>query len=160
MGSRPVIVLLLQALTVANLAGAGAASGELVATVTPAAAGQQLVRLSVPFPPGMLAPGQSLAAWDGCGQVAAALRPLSWHPAGRDGRSLRRGLVTFPYQFADCSPVRFHLRPGAAAPAAGAFPVEVRVTGDQVTIAYRQGPLLRARLLAPQVLAWVSGARA
>ena len=48
--------------------------------VTPAAAGPQLVRVSLPFLKGMLREGQTLIATDGQQRIVAALRVLTWHP--------------------------------------------------------------------------------
>ena len=136
---------------------------EVAVTVTPAAVGPQLVRVSLPLPKGMLREGQTLVAEpqharrfaakvsDAQGEMVTALRVLTWHPeASRGGRSVRRALVSFPYTFADKRPIRFALRPtaGAKQTAAG-FPAKVTVYGDTVAITYRGGPSLKARLLAP-----------
>jgi len=125
-------------------------ASKLVVAVTPAAVGQQLVRVSLPLPKGMLREGQTLIASHGRGEAVTALRALTWHPqVGAARRSVRRALVTFPYTFADKTPVRFVLTPAAAPQAAARFPARVSVYGDTVVIAYRGGPSLEARLLAP-----------
>lgn len=129
----------------------GATGQRLEFTVKPAAAGRQLVRVSLPFPPGVLPAGDGLTVSDGHDEVAAAVRVLTRHPgSGEEHRSARRALVTFPHTFADREPVSFVARaaPGGAAPG-GPLPVEVQVDGSTVTIAYRGGPTLTAHLLAP-----------
>jgi hypothetical protein len=121
-------------------------------TLTPAAEGRQLVRVSVPFVPGTLNEGQALVAFDGARELPASARVLTWHPQGKEKkRSARRALVTFPYEFADRRPVSFRLRSvdGKESPGPGA-PVEVTVGDSAVTIAYRDGPTLTARLVAPE----------
>lgn len=121
------------------------------ATVTPAAPGLQLVRVSLPFPAGMVREGQGLAASDGQQEVKTGLRVLTWHPATGSGpRTARRALVTFPYRFAGEGPVRFTLR-AAPAPAEEPprLPVAVHLDGETLTVACRGGPMLKARLMAP-----------
>ena len=89
-----------------------AAGMPLKFTVTPAAGGRQLVRLSLPFPPGLLPEGQGLTVSDGHHQIVAAVRVLTWHPGdGRATRSARRALVTFPHAFANDDPVSFVAEP-------------------------------------------------
>jgi hypothetical protein len=139
---------------------AGNTGRQLEFTVKPAAAGRQLVRLSVPVPPGMLPEGHGVAVWDGHQKIKAAVRVLTWHPgADASNRFARRALITFPYTFADRDPVSFlaEERPGAAAGEVS-LPVEVTVGESAVTIAYRGGPILTARLLAPARMSSVAPA--
>jgi hypothetical protein len=118
--------------------------------ITPAAAGLQLVRLSLPFPPGVLSEGQHLVVSDGKHECTAAVRVLTWHPVtAQKTRSARRALVTFPYAFADQGPVSFRARAAVGALQDARLPVEVRVDGSAVTITYRGGPTLTAHLIAP-----------
>jgi hypothetical protein len=134
-------------------------------TVKPAASGRQLVRVSLPFPPGVLPEGQNLAvSTGGRPEITAGVRVLTWHPApDAKLRSARRAVVTFPWTFASREPVTFLVEPTTSAiepksgveptPAAMArverLPVEVKWNGSAVTIVYRDGPTLAARLLAP-----------
>ena len=130
-----------------------AAGMPLKFTVTPAARGRQLVRLSLPFPTGLLPEGQGLSVSDGHHQIVAAVRVLTWHPSdGRAARSARRALVTFPYVFTNGDPLLFVAEPWLMAAGATHIkqpPVEVKFAGSSVSIAYRDGPSLTARLLAP-----------
>ncbi len=149
---RLVIVLALLSAGGTGPEPAGTAGRGLEFTVKPAAAGRQLVRMSLPFPPGLLPEGHGLVVSDGQHEIAAAVRVLTWHPAGGGkNRSARRALVTFPRTFADRKPVSFVARPTSTTAAARGegLPVEVKVDGSTVTIAYRGGPTLTARLLAP-----------
>src|SRR3954470_20443782 len=88
-------------------------------TVKPAAAGRQVVRVSLPFPPGVLPAGDDLAVSDGDHEIAAAVRVLTRPPGGEEGPpSARRALAACPHSFADREPVSFRARatPGGAAP--------------------------------------------
>jgi hypothetical protein len=119
--------------------------------VSPAATGRQLVRLSAPLPFRLLPEGQGILVSNGEREMSAALRVLTWHPASdAKTRSARRALITFPYDFVNQEPVAFALRPVPVPHETPTrFPVEVTVKGDTVTIGYRQGPTVIARLLAP-----------
>src|SRR3954447_5721837 len=77
---RLVIVLALLTVTAAAPKPPGTTGRPLEFTVTPAAAGRQLVRLSLPFPPGVVSEGQGLVVSDGQHETAAAVRVLTWHP--------------------------------------------------------------------------------
>jgi hypothetical protein len=148
---RPVIVLALLAAAGTATEPAGATGRRLEFTVKPAAPGPQLVRLSLPFPPGVLSEGGGLAISGGHQEITPGVRVLTWHPgADRGKRSARRALVTFPYTFADRKPVSF-LAGATTGATAGDQPraVAVTVDGSAVIIAYRDGPTLTARLLAP-----------
>ena len=119
--------------------------------VKPAAAGRQLVRCALPLPEGMVQKGQSLKVFDGQREIDAALRPLTWHPQeDQKSRSVRRGLVTFVYDFADIEPVEFELRPTVESVAPTDFPVTVEVDEAQIRVQYADGPELTAELLAPE----------
>jgi hypothetical protein len=143
-----VLALLAAAVPVAEATGA---TDRLEFTVKPKAAGRQLVRLSLPFPRGVLSEGQGLVVSDGHHDIAAGVRVLTWHPgADPKNRSARRALVTFPHTFADRKSVSFFARATSGAAVRGEpLPVEVKVDGSTVTLAYRGGPTLTARLLAP-----------
>jgi hypothetical protein len=139
-------------------AGDRASRGGLVFTVTPAATGPQIVRRSLPFEPGLLATNRALRVSDGRREVEAGVRVLTWHPA-IDGRepSVRRALVTFVHEFRDLEPVRFVARPAAVPEGRSStpWPVVVELGGEpgggdgSLTVRYRGGPHLEARLVAP-----------
>ena len=136
-------------LAVAALIGATAAaqSAPMQITVAPAAAGPQLVRASLPFPPGALEPGQGLVVSGGGTEARADVRILTTHPGGH---SARRALVTFSHTFPDDSPVDFTLR--AISPLGevrASPPAHITVAGDTVTVEHTDGWRLTARLIAP-----------
>lgn len=89
----------------------GICTGELgklpTVTVTPAKAGEQLVRLSLPFAPAALPGGMAIVATGGNTATLADVRALTYHPG--QPQSVRRALVTFPYTFESLAPVRFAL---------------------------------------------------
>ena len=76
--------------------------------IIPAAAGRQLVRLSLPMLPGFLPEGKALVASAGGKDLPTAVRVLTWHPAGAP-RSARRAVATWVHDFADLQPVEFAL---------------------------------------------------
>ena len=77
--------------------------------IEPAAAGEQLVRASLPFGPGQLRLGQQLLADDGQRRIVTAVRPLGWHRDSGAEQSIRQALVTFPYRFASLEPITLRL---------------------------------------------------
>ncbi len=131
--------------------GSAAPHGDASITITPAATGEQLVRTSLPLPRGLLREGQQFVATDGRRKVAAAVRPLSWHPVTNDEpKSVRRALVTFPYKFATTAPVTFSLRPikaGNSAPRG--LPVTAVLRDETVTLTWKNGERVEMSLLAP-----------
>jgi len=146
------VALLALGMTIANRAEAVEARrpASLSVTVTPAATGRQLVRMALPLPRGFLREGETLMASDGKREIPTAVRRLTWYPnAQGQARSARRALVTFPYIFARSQPVRFVFRPAPSKPMPARFAVSAKVEGEAVTIAYRNGPTLTARLIAP-----------
>jgi hypothetical protein len=151
MGVTSLLIAAVLLLAAAAPAAASKAREGVSVTITPAASGRQLVRVSMPMPRGFLRTGQALEASDGRRKIVTALRALTWHPvSGREPRSVRRALVTFPYAFPDRQHVRFVLRPVAASKnVSGDFPARVTVEGERVTVAYRNGPTLVARMIAP-----------
>ncbi len=130
---------------------ATASGRRLEFTVTPAATGRQLVRLSLPLPPGFLPEGHRLTLSDGHHQTVAAVRVLTWHPTTAQAvRSARRALVTFPHAFANGDPVSFVAEPeSAVATRLEPLLVQVKFDGSAISISYQGGPSLTARLLAP-----------
>ncbi|MBI2928730.1 MAG: hypothetical protein HYY24_23960 [Verrucomicrobia bacterium] len=133
------------------LAGAVAPAREVVAIVTPAASGRQLVRVSLALPNGLLAEGRTLVATAGRKRIMPGVRVLTWHPAAPgQPKFARRALVTFPYEFAGTAPVKFTFKARNAGPTKPKpFPVEVIVSSEEITLAYRDGPTIQARLTAP-----------
>jgi hypothetical protein len=147
----PAILLIGVSALTAPTASDAQRARSITVTVKPAAAGPQLVRLSLPLPRGLVRKEQTLLATDGKRETGTALRVLTWHPVP-DGaaRTARRALVTFAYDFGPSKrPVKFTFHPVKAVEMRPAFRVRVRVEGETVSIRYRNGPLLKARLLAP-----------
>lgn len=141
--------VLLAAMGASHLAAAGQAEREVAFEVTPAASGRQLVRFSIPLPRGFVASDRQLLVDCGGEPVAASWRPLTTYPAdGAAVSSVRRGLVTFPYTFADRKAVRFVAR---AAEARQVEALSSEVTwGDGVVTVRREGKtLLTARVVSP-----------
>jgi dienelactone hydrolase len=92
--------------------------GDLPAfTVHAEAAGVQTVRLSLPFAPGALPKDLALKARANDRGFPVDLRVLTLHPGQPE--SVRRGMVTFPYEFAAPGDVRFSLALAEPQPASG-----------------------------------------
>ena len=122
--------------------------------VTPAAAGEQLVRTSLPFRQGSLGAGRGVVVDDGRRSIPAAIRPLGWHGAGDVvGRSVRQALITFPYEFADRRSTTFQVM---AAQSVDKFdselPVQVRNAGGGWELKYEDGPTFRIDPIWPDVI--------
>ncbi len=120
-------------------------------TVTPAATGEQLVRAALPLPRGLLREDQAFSISDGKRNFAAAVRPLSWHPATNgEPKSARRALVTFPFSFRTTEPVKFSLGPVAPRKSSPrALPVTAALRGETITLTWKNGPRVETSLLAP-----------
>jgi hypothetical protein len=121
-------------------------------TVTPAAAGQQLVRTSLPLPRGFLFTNQTVIVKPPGGNAKpAGLRVLSWHPATSASRgTARRALVTFPYRFADTTPATFTLTAAKAKKTQpDDFPVALFVNGESFRVVWKGGRSVNLTLLAP-----------
>jgi len=131
-----------------------ACAAPLTFTVHPAAPGEQLVRVSLPLPPGFLETNRTLtvAGPDGVFR-RVGLRVLSWHPgSGNAPRTARRALVTFPWDFADLRPVAFAAEPARVrAEKAAPLPVTLRVTNGVYQLEWRNGRRATLRLIAPPV---------
>ncbi len=119
-------------------------------SVSPAAAGKQLVRASLPFPKGFVPDGVSISVDDGKKTTAAAFRPLTFHPADREEkRFVRRAIVTFPYEFESLAPVTFRVATmHAAMDKTARLPVKVDVRPDSVSVT-RGCQTISAKLIAP-----------
>ncbi len=140
--------------------------------VVPVADGWQLVRVSLPLLAGSLADGVGLEAIPltvATGEVIPVdVRIVSWHPGWP--RSARRVLVSFPWLFADRSPVRFGFRPVLAAESEevphtenGTLqtldrdrfwqmgPLQLRLGSDGIEMQWEPGQIWRAELLAPDL---------
>lgn len=142
--------------------------------VEPAAAGWQMVRVSLPWLAGSLPEGVGLEAVGtvdpGLGEAARPvpvdLRVLTWHPGWP--RSVRRGLVSFPWFFPDRQPVRFRFQPTPPQPAAEPGPppgasgdgpppehdwhlgaVRLRTTAAGVELEWTPGEVWRATVVMP-----------
>ncbi|NUM56916.1 MAG: dienelactone hydrolase family protein [Candidatus Hydrogenedentes bacterium] len=76
-------------------------------TVTPAKTGQQLVRVSIAFPPLALPKDLAIMVSDGATTVEPDMRILTWHSGTPP--SVRRAIVTFPFTFPNLSARKFTL---------------------------------------------------
>jgi dienelactone hydrolase len=160
----PYLLGFLAAWTWISIVPAISAAESLAFTVTPAAPGMQLVRTSLPFPPGLFAtnawPEVLAASSSATGTIStAALRTLSLHPpAPQSTPSLRRGLLSFEHNFKDLQPVRFEVRPAvpstasptasAAAPSAD-LPVTCSPRPEGVALRWNDGTGIDLALIAP-----------
>lgn len=125
---------------------------EYTITVTPAATGRQLIRVSLPLPVDMVLEGQTVMASDGQETIPAAVRALTWHPVAdtQKAKSVRRALVTFPYTFTSIDAVLFSLTPDSDTQIVETpFPMDIQTTPEGVTLAYHDGLALQARFVAP-----------
>ncbi|MCC7374372.1 MAG: dienelactone hydrolase family protein [Verrucomicrobiales bacterium] len=162
--SMPSLVALFLAVTRVGITPPATAAAPLVFTVTPAATGPQLVRTSLPFPPGLL-PTNSIPEITAISSTAtstvaiAALRVLSLHPVEPPTPpTIRRGLISFLHTFRDSSPVRFELQPSPTdAPAdvpdrladLNDFPVTCSLAPEGVQLRWTNGTALDLTLVAP-----------
>lgn len=121
-------------------------------TVSPAAAGQQIVRASLPLPRRFLGTNQTCSVTTAVGQTEpAAVRVLSLYPATNAGpRTARRGLVTFPYLFTDTKPLEFKLLPAKARHEKPRdFPVTLQPKGESFSLVWKDGREVTLKPLAP-----------
>jgi hypothetical protein len=150
-GLLPVLSLVLFA-TAWHLRGEIEPRRSVSFTVSPAAAGMQVVRASLPLPPGFLGTNQSCAVTATGGKAEpAAVRVLSWRPAtNAAARTARRALVTFPHRFANTNPVKFALQPAKSSDATPAdFPVTLLAEGESFTLAWKDGRKMDLKFIAP-----------
>jgi len=144
----------------------GICTGEVGAlpafTVMPAATGERLVRVSLPFAPGALPESMGVKAICKGDEIAVDLRILTRHP-GRPV-SVRRAMLTFPFNFATPDAHQFALRLAEPRPvehrsleldAQGAIKAElsgisVQVTPESVRVLYENGSTWNATLIAPK----------
>jgi len=131
-----------------TMADPASADPTVALQVTPAATGEQLVRVSVSFPEGFLREGRRLVAVAGKRRIVADVRVLTRHPTTPP--SVRRALVTFPFDFADTRPVRFNLALGRGAAEAGPSSSPAEWDGERLVITGLGGLLLTARPIAPE----------
>jgi len=91
----------------------GVCAGEIGALpefeVVPETPGTHLVRVSLPFAPGALPEGLRIKLACGDSELVPDLRPLTYHPG--QPVSVRRAIVTFPFEFKTTQPQRFRLSP-------------------------------------------------
>ena len=139
------------ALAVSFSAAAAPSGPHLTFTVSPAAAGDQLVRASLPLPAGLLGSNQTLVVRGPDGKAKpAGVRVLSRRPAdaGREGGC--RALVTFPWHFSNARSTDFTL---TAAPAKKQrqpkFPASIRFEGESPVLEWRDGRRIDLNLIAP-----------
>jgi hypothetical protein len=152
-----VIVLLVMLLTLLSVT-ASVANGDVQPrpgvrfTVSPAAAGLQVLRASLRLPPGFLGTNQPCTVTASGPQAEpAAVRVLSWYPATNAGaRTARRALVTFPHRFAGTNAVMFKLQPAKSSEATpGDFPVTLVADGESFTLAWKNGRKMDLKFIAP-----------
>src|SRR5438552_4720755 len=143
--------LLLWIISVATPAGSRENTGFFEATITPAAAGPQFVRTSLPLPRGLLHEGETLLANDGHHKIEVAVRNLCWHPTNSfERRSMRRAMVTFPYTFKNVAPAHFAFRPATPKTKKTSKPaIEFEFLEHKLIVKYAAGPVLNMRLIAP-----------
>lgn len=119
----------------------------------PAGAQPQLVRTSLPFPPGALAEGLGVAAVRNGQTIPCDLRVLTYHPG--KPRWVRRAMVTFPYTFTESGTTSFTLTRTAAPEAVAAEgpltagPLTVDVDADGATLTWNNAETWRATVDAP-----------
>ncbi len=122
-------------------------------TVTPAATGEQTVRVSLPLPRGLLRDGGGLAIEGGGTKQHPGLRVLGrYSDEGPHAGSARRALLTFVHDFANREPVEFEARPGFTlrnAPAGCRQARLLEVTDHRVRLELPDGPVLDATLQVP-----------
>lgn len=125
---------------------------EMIVKVKPAGTGKQIVRMSLPFAEAAVLEGQTLRVSDGYRGQVAALRPLTWYPVkGDKPKSVRRGIVTFPYTFLNNAIVRFSLRSEQDNGGAGqSFPVDIDANDEAIEVSYGDNSKLRISLMAPK----------
>ncbi len=73
--------------------------------VIPASTGLQMVRVSVPFPPGALHSDLTVRIPSAKGEITPDIRVLTFHPG--TPKYVRRAILTFPYEFETKKPVSF-----------------------------------------------------
>jgi hypothetical protein len=118
--------------------------------VTPAAAGEQLVRASLPIPRKFIQENQTLVAEDGTRKIQTTVRSLSWYPIESNGPAMpRRAIVTFPYVFKDLTPVKFKLGPARVKQPVQKLKLRVYLESEVLHVSYSDGPNIRLRMLAP-----------
>lgn len=117
--------------------------------VTPAATGLQLVRASIPLPPGFPREGDgAIVRAPGERPVSAGLRIISTHPT--EPPSARRALVTFPWVFADRSAVTFRLEPDpASVRQAPGLREAISLDGELIRLAWPGREPVELTLVAP-----------
>ncbi|HUW59954.1 MAG TPA: dienelactone hydrolase family protein [Candidatus Bathyarchaeia archaeon] len=127
--------------------------------VQPSQPGQCLVRVSLPFAAAALPDGMGLTVHAAGGEVAPDLRVLTRHPGTPS--SIRRAIITFPYNFPELGPHKFNLTLAPAQPAprkqmtqdgdawtAQLGDTSVSIRRDRVAVSLA-GQRFAARLIAP-----------
>ena len=124
---------------------------EISITVKPSGIGRQLVRTSIPFPKGFAFHNCGINVYDGDKLTTADLRPLTWHPADDNERkSIRRGIITFPYEFLDDSPVKFSIHPADGIEnTLPSLPMNIEIKDDKIIVLYSDGVKFKAKLPSP-----------
>ncbi len=128
-----------------------ASQNEIIVNVTPSATGDQIVRYSIPFPWGFAGENESLAVSDGNSETDTGFRPLTFYPTRENQpSSVRRGILTFPYNFPDMKPIRFSIRQvSERIDSEAKLPADIDVEEEKITVKYENGLNLEIHLLAP-----------
>ena len=126
---------------------------EISITVKPSGIGKQLVRTSIPFPKGFAFQNYGITVYDGDKHITADLRPLTWHLAnGNETKSVRRGIVTFPYEFSDDSSVKLSIHPADRTEnTSPLLPLNIELKDDKIIISYSDGVEFKIKLLSPYI---------
>ncbi len=121
-------------------------------TVTPAAAGRQMVRASLPLPRDFLRTNQTLViAPVGGNFERVGLRALSWYRIeGDHPRSARRAMVTFLHEFDGLKPVEFVAEAARQKKEKKPdLPVTLHVADESFRLEWKDGRAAELKLIAP-----------
>ncbi len=99
--------------------------------ISPHATGIELVRLSLPFAPGALPQGMGLVVHCEGRDVEPDVRSLTVHPG--QPVSVRRGMVTFPFDFSELRPYHLTFSLRTASPVTAAAPPASSTMAGDVT---------------------------
>lgn len=120
--------------------------------VTPAAAGPQIVRVSLPLPRSFLRTNQALVVAAAGGSFErVGLRILSRYPAVKgEPCTARRALVTFAHEFSDLKPVEFVAETARQKKEKlPDFPVLLRANGESLGLEWKGGSKIELKPIAP-----------
>jgi len=122
-------------------------------SVTPAALGKQIVRVSLPFPARALPEDSGVVVRSGKSEIVPDLRILTYHPG--KPRCVRRAIVTFVFEFTNMKSRQFvlALTPGKVNKAVGTDTrigdLTIHITDSSVQVIRSYKELWNAELIAP-----------